>query len=89
MILGGWWLEYASANADDQGNSPLFWNAAKVVLRGKIMSYLASYKRKLKVSYEEASSKLRATYTEFRTHPSPQNRTLWQTAKHEFRLWAD
>lgn len=71
-------------------NDPsLFWNAAKAVIRVRIMSYVATYKQKTKLAYDTASSKLREAYTAFKTCSSPQNKEQWSIAKTELELWVE
>lgn len=38
-LLKGWWLEYTSTNAIHNNSPSLYWETAKVVLRGRIMAY--------------------------------------------------
>lgn len=81
-------MTYAGAYLAHEDDPTLFWQTAKAVLRGLIIAYVESYKKKVKTSYDKACSKLR-TYTNFKLHPSPQNRDLWISSKREFELWLD
>lgn len=64
-LLRDWWLEYSSLNEAHRDNPSLFWNTAKV-LRGRLMSYAATYMKKPKLAYDKARSQLRDTYTAFK-----------------------
>lgn len=44
-MLSEAWSEYADANASHRENRNLFWEAGKAFILGKIMSYVASYKK--------------------------------------------
>lgn len=88
-LLQGWWLEYSYANESHRSDPALFWNAAKAVMRGRIMSYVSTYKMKTKQAYEAASTNLREAYTLFKDSPSPQNRERWLQSKQEFELWVE
>lgn len=88
-LLRGWWLEYSSLNEAQITYPSLFWNAAKAVLRGHIMSFVATYNKTSKLAYDAASSKSHDTYTAFKTCSSPQNRKWWSLAKSEFEIWGD
>lgn len=82
-LLKGWSWNIPALTQTKRKTLPSFGTEKKVI------SYRASYKKKIKTSYDEASSKLRIAYTDFKKHPSPQNREQWLTAKREFELWMD
>lgn len=58
-------------------------------MRGKIIAYVTTHKRKVKHEHVVAISKLRIAYTTFKTHPCPENKDKWQAAKGKFELWAE
>lgn len=88
-LLRGWWLEYCSTNEEHMSDPALFWNAAKAVMRGRIMAYVANHKKKTNRAYEDANRNLRAAYTSFQNCSSPQNRERWLQSKREFEVWVE
>lgn len=83
------WKEFSSVNSSHIDNPNLFWEAIKAYLRGKVISYAASFKKHVLASYREASSRLQLAQCSLSTPNSPANRTEWQTAKQAFDSWAD
>lgn len=45
-LLRGWWLEYAASNKAHASDPSLYLNAAKAVLRGRIMAFTMSHRKK-------------------------------------------
>ncbi|KAM4029731.1 LOW QUALITY PROTEIN: uncharacterized protein ACNLHF_022387 [Anomaloglossus baeobatrachus] len=84
-----WWEEFIFDNREHIDQTALFWNTAKTVLRGRILLYVSSLKKKVKEGYSESSAKLRHAYTEFLQNPSAQNREHWKLVKQEFEMWLD
>lgn len=59
-LIRGWRLEFASANAAHLEDPSLYWLTAKAVLRGHLLAYASSYKKKARISLDEAGVRLRA-----------------------------
>lgn len=47
-VLREWWLEYTTTHAGHETTPGLYWETAKVVLRGHIMFYTNKLKRQVK-----------------------------------------
>lgn len=75
------WREFAEANCSHVANPNLYWDTGKAYLRGRIISYVTSYKKHSLTSYIAVSSRLKQY--------SPRNRDDWHKAKCDFDTWAD
>lgn len=78
------WSEYTLNNAEHSDNPNLFWEAGKAFLRGRIISYAASFKRNALKNYKQASSRLHLAQRSLYINNSSDNRKAWQSAKQSF-----
>lgn len=84
-----WWLEFQMDNAAHRASPQLFWDTAKAVLSGHLMSYVKRLKRLTSEKIKKYSQPLRRAYTDFTSSPSPQSTENWQTAKWAYEVWLD
>lgn len=63
--------------------------AGKAYIRGRVISYAASYKKHALTSYRESSSRLKLAQHSLSTQDSPGNKAEWHSAKRAFDYWAD
>lgn len=88
-LLRGWWLEFSSDNEAHKDDPTLFWETAKAVLRGRLISYLAQMKRRVHKQYLDHSVLLRQAYTTYMTQTTPENLAKWKEMRQMFELWLD
>lgn len=53
------WKEFEKTNIQHKNDLALYWGTAKACIRGKIMSYVAAYKKSIIKSYNQTSQQLR------------------------------
>lgn len=74
--LNASWETYAIDNEEHASSSPLlFWQAAKSVIRGNIMSYTTHSDKCTRELYRSMQQDLTSAYISFKDDPSPSNRT--------------
>lgn len=74
-VLRGWWLEYTATPVEHANTPGLYWETAKAVLRGHIMSYMNKLKRQVNDKILTLSQTLRCAYTLFQENTSTQRRS--------------
>lgn len=89
-VLQQIWSEYELANNAHNNDPNLYWdNTGKAVLRGKIIAFVVSYKRKVLKRYREPSDRLQNSQTQLSQNNFPEHRKSCHEAKAEFVLWTD
>lgn len=62
-LLRGWWLEYTTTHAGHASTPGLYWETAKVVLRGHIVSYANKLKHQVNDKIYTLGQTLHLTHT--------------------------
>ncbi|XP_056431006.1 ras-related protein Rab-24 isoform X1 [Hyla sarda] len=87
--LKSWWLEFTWSNREHFSDAPLYWESAKVVLRGRLLAYMTTVKKKSQYHFQEASKKLQQVYIAYISQPSTAACQAWKAAKTTFDLWSE
>lgn len=79
------WVAYANDNKEHATNSPLlFWQAAKPVIIGNILSPTTQRDKKMWASYTKLQLNLTSAYTKFKDHPTLANKEAYLSWKLAF-----
>lgn len=62
----------------------LFWEVGKAVLHGRIMTFMAKYKKSIL-----KNKRLRSAQSQLMHDNFPMHWKIWRQAKHKFDLWVD
>lgn len=65
-LLQSWWKDFVMDNAEHASNHCLFWEIAKAVLRGKILTCVTSHKRDTRERYWAVSKLARQTKLQYK-----------------------
>lgn len=88
-VLHEIWAEYTATNSIHRNNPNLFWGKSEAILRGGIVSFAVTHKKKVLKNYCKVSDCLHSAQFQLMHANSPTNRNLWHEAKHNFDPWAD
>lgn len=67
-----------------QNHPILYWKTAKAFMKGKIMSYVAAYKKKIIQTYNQTSQQLRKAQLDYQTNSNINTRKEWLHSKSKF-----
>lgn len=88
-VLRGWWLDYTATHVDHISSPGLYWETAKVVLRGHIMAFTSKLKRQVRDKIYTLGQTLRQAYTHFQSQPNEDAKAQWCSAKTEYDAWLE
>lgn len=84
-ILAANWENYTITNKEHASPSPiLFWQAAKAVLKGDIISYTTHRHKQIRLQYQSIQQDLTRAFTNFKANPTPPNRSVYVAKKAAF-----